>query len=245
VNEEWVETDATGWNKDVIDVTDERVHALRVQVGRLELTINDIHRSINGLKMAVDHEQQLRHASEQVLRDEMSRSLRVVTEQVAIQCGLAISNSARGSGSHDIQQQPVQNLAAFRQEILAMMAELEGGSQQLAHQAAKQQIDLLWPVLQQQVHASVKEVRGRAQDLARQAAEQQIELLWPALEKQGYSQKASSRVVNDNASVLQNGSAKPRLNCFDEQPDQLPGPEQSMEALRQLVDARERDSDAI
>jgi len=245
VNEEGAENDATEWND---DVTDERVQTLGIQVQRLELTINDMHRCINGLKLEVEQEQHLRHASEQALRDEMSRSLRVVTEQVALRADLAMANSARGSGSnvaHDIQQQPVQDLAVLRQEMLATVAELESGAQQLARQAAKQQIDLLWPALQQHVHAVVTEVRGRAQDQARQAAEQQIELLWPTLERQVYSQRANSIVGNDNASVLQSGSANPRPNSFHKKPHQLARPEQSMQALMQRIDISPRDSHPI
>merc|ERR1712032_339882 len=210
VNEEWAENDATGWNE---DVNDERAHALGIQVERLELTINDMQCCINGLKLEVENEQHLRHASEQALRDEMSRSLRVVTEQVALRADLAMANSARGSGSnvaHGIQQQPVQDLAVLRQEMLATVAELESGTQQLAGQAA----------------------------------EQQIELLWPTLERQVYSQRASSIVGNDNASVLQSGSADPRLNSFHKQPHQLAQLEQSMDALMQ-VDVKERERDSL
>jgi len=251
VNEEWAENDATGWNE---DVNDERAHALGIQVERLELTINDMQCCINGLKLEVENEQHLRHASEQALRDEMSRSLRVVTEQVALRADLAMANSARGSGSnvaHDIQQQPVQDLAVLRQEMLATVAELESGAQQLAGQAAKQQIDLLWPALQQQVHAVVTEVRGGAQDLAREAAAEQMELVLPLLEKKVTSQKDASVLVEKQVSIqrsrssIGNGDAsvlrglRPKV---DEQSRQLLRLEENIEALRQRVVARERDS---
>jgi len=244
LNDEGVETDshAIGLNK---EVTDERVQALGIQVQRHEATIKDMSLCINGLKLEVQHEQHLRHASEQALRDEMSRSLRTVTEQVALRTDLAVTNASRGSSStvaHGIRQQPVQDLAELRQDILAMVTELEGGAQQLAHQAAKQQIELTWPALEQQVRAVVTEVEGRAQDLARQTAAQQIELLLPTLEQQMYSQRASSSVESDDTSVLHGVGANPRLNSCEDQAQQLLRLEESMEDLRQRVHVRERES---
>jgi len=239
------EIESTGWKE---DVTDERMHTLGIQVERHESTIKDLHLCINGLKMEMENQQHLRQASEQALREEMSRGLRVVTEQVALRADRTMPNSPHGSASnvaHDIKQQPVQDSTVLRQEIHATATELEGSAQKLARQAANQQIELLWPVLQQQVQAVMTEVRSRAQNLARQAAEQHIALLWPTLKEQ-VCQKVSSGVVGSgNASAPQSTSARPRLSSFDEQQHQLLRLEENIEALRLRVNARERDSHPI
>jgi len=236
LDEDGVETDAhaTGWDE---EDPDDQVSALVIKVESLELIINNMHLCIEDLKKDVQQEQHLRHASEQALREETSRSLTVITEQVALRAHLAMSNSARGNAfnvAHDIQQHSVPNSArgsasnadlfALRQEIHAILAtvtKLENGAQPLAHQAAKQQIAMLWPEIQQQAETLVTEVKGRVQHLVRQSAEKEIKLLWPTLEKQ--------------AGCLQTSSSS-----FNEKAHQLLRLEENMEALRQRVDASER-----
>jgi len=203
-----------------------RVHTLGDQVKRLELTIDDMRICMDGLKMEVQHEQHLRHATEQALRDEMSRALRVAIEQTALRTDLEISRSSRASASSDIngiQQRlgaTAQDLARLRQEILAAVTEVEGRAQQLASQEAKQQIELLWPALQQQVKS--QKVAG-----------------YPVEELSPIDVTISCSAVNNGTSVLEKDRASPRLGSFEDQAQQLLRLEESIEALRQRVDARE------